>query len=82
MKRAKIINIQVADVIVTTRLRTTDEDKIRDLSESISSIGLLHPIAVAERDGKYVLLSGHYRLEHIRSFAAATSQRLFMRLTH
>ena len=62
-KNAKIINIQVADVIVTTRLRTTDEDKIRDLSESIASIGLLHPIAVAERDGKYVLLSGHHRLE-------------------
>jgi len=62
-ENAKIINIQVADVIVTTRLRTTDEDKIRDLSESIASIGLLHPIAVAERDGKYVLLSGHHRLE-------------------
>ena len=62
-ENAKIINIQVADVIVTTRLRTTDEDKIRDLSKSIASIGLLHPIAVAERDGKYVLLSGHHRLE-------------------
>ena len=62
-ENAKIINIQVADVIVTTRLRTTDEDKIRDLSESIASIGLLHPIAVAERDEKYVLLSGHHRLE-------------------
>ena len=62
-ENAKIINIQVADVIVTTRLRTTDEDKIRNLSESIASIGLLHPIAVAERDEKYVLLSGHHRLE-------------------
>ena len=58
----KIINIQVAHVIVTTRLRTTDEDKVRDLSESIASIGLLHPIAVAERDEKYVLLSGLHNL--------------------
>ena len=62
-ENAKIIKIQVAEVILATRLRTTDEDKIRDLSESIASIGFHHPIAVAERDGKYLLLSGHHRLE-------------------
>ena len=48
-ENAEIINIQITDISVTRRLRTTDEDKIRDLSESIASIGLLHAIAVGER---------------------------------
>ena len=62
-ENAEIVNIRIVDISVTRRLRTTDEDKIRDLSESIGSIGLLHAIAVGERGGKYVLLSGHHRLE-------------------
>ena len=44
-ENAKIINIQVVTLEFKVKL---DEDKIRDLSESIASIGLLHPIAVAE----------------------------------
>jgi len=36
---------------------------LKDLLESISIIGILHPLLVLpERDGKYELLAGHRRL--------------------
>ena len=58
----ELVDIPVADIKVLNRLRKTDAHKIQELAESIKDIGLLHPIAVAEKDNEYVLLSGEHRL--------------------
>ena len=52
--------IQVHSIKVGTRFRKLDDDKIDELAQSISVIGLLHPIVI---DTKNNLLSGHHRLE-------------------
>ena len=58
----ELVDIPVQEIQVINRLRKTDESKIKELSESIKDINLLHPIAVAENNGGYVLLSGEHRL--------------------
>ena len=43
--------------------RTHSEEQINELIESIKTVGLLNPLAVAEReDGKYDVVAGHGRL--------------------
>ena len=58
----ELVDIPVGDIQVINRLRKTDASKIQELATSISDIDLLHPIAVAEKDNNYVLLSGEHRL--------------------
>ena len=58
----ELVDIPVGDIQVINRLRKTDASKIQELATSIKDIGLLHPIAVAEKDNNYVLLSGEHRL--------------------
>ena len=57
----KVIDIPVDDIQIINRMRKTDDSKIKELSESIKDIGLLHPITVAEKDNQYVILAGEHR---------------------
>lgn len=59
----EVAEIPINRIKVTTRLRATDEDKIRDLAESISGVGLLHSITVSQKGDEYHLLAGNHRLE-------------------
>ena len=56
------VEIRVDDIKVINRLRKTDEGKVEEISQSIETIGLLHPIHVAKQDDKFILLSGSHRL--------------------
>lgn len=38
--------------------KTFDEDKLIDLAESIREHGILQPIIVTPRDGKYMIIAG------------------------
>ena len=58
----ELVDIPVQDIDVINRLRKTDANKIHELAESIKDIDLLHPIAVAKKNDRYVLLSGEHRL--------------------
>ncbi len=58
----ELVDIPVEEIKVINRLRKTDAHKIQELADSIRDIDLLHPIAVAEKDDHYVLLSGEHRL--------------------
>ena len=58
-----MVEIPISRIKVTTRLRATDEDKIRDLAESIDGVGLLHAITVSQNGDEYHLLAGNHRLE-------------------
>ena len=78
----KVVDIPVDDIQIINRMRKTDDSKIKELSESIKDIGLLHPITVAEKDNQYVILAGEHRY---RSFKLLTDQLfhvLFVRITH
>ena len=55
-------SIEISQIKITLRMRRTDEDRIRDLAESIKGIGLLHPVSVAEKDGDFILLAGFHRI--------------------
>lgn len=47
--------------------RTHSKEQIDELIESIKTVGLLNPLAVAEReDGKYDVVGGHGRLEALQ----------------
>ena len=54
----KLVDIPVEKIQVINRLRKTNPEKIKELANSIEEIDLLHPIAVAEKNNGYVLLSG------------------------
>ena len=58
-----VVEIPIDEIKVNRRMRRTDEERIKDLAESIKNIGLLHNISVAIKNGNYVLLSGLHRLE-------------------
>ena len=55
--------LAVSQIKVGIRMRRTDPEAIEDLAESISGIGLLHPVTVADTGDSYLLLSGLHRLE-------------------
>jgi len=59
----RTVDIDVALLVVgvnETRL-DVDDREIADLAVSIGRIGLINPLVVAERDGKYVVVAGHRR---------------------
>ena len=58
----ELVDIPVGSIKVLNRMRKTSASKIQELATSIQDIGLLHPIAVAKKDDRYVLLSGEHRL--------------------
>ena len=49
----------------STRLRSTDPDKIRDLAESIEGVEILS-ITVSRKGNGFLLLAGNHRLESFR----------------
>jgi ParB family chromosome partitioning protein len=62
-----VVEIPIDRIKVTTRLRPTDETKIRDLTESIRGVGLLHAITVSQKGDEFHLLAGNHRLESAKS---------------
>ena len=56
------VDIPVNDIKIINRLRKTDEGKVEEISQSIETIGLLHPIQVAKKEDKFILLSGSHRV--------------------
>lgn len=56
-----IQNIPISSIKIHRRMRRTDEERIKDLAESISNVGLLHAVAVAKKNDEYILLSGFHR---------------------
>jgi len=67
-----VVEVPLKQIKVSTRLRGTDEDKVSDLAESISGIGLLHPITVSRHGEWFHLLSGMHRLEAFRQLGRDT----------
>lgn len=57
-----LLDIEVIDPPGDAVREIIDPDKIRELAESIRSRGLLQPILVRPKDGRYEVVAGHRRL--------------------
>lgn len=68
----EIVEIPLNRLKVTTRLRSTDPDKVTDIAESVEGIGLLHPITVSRHGEWFHLLSGLHRVESFRKLGRET----------
>ena len=55
--------INISEINKNTGRRQADSEKIKELAESIEQIGLINPIAVAEKNNEYILVAGLHRLE-------------------
>ena len=67
-----VVDIPLDRIKVTTRLRATDTSKVTDIAESVSGVGLLHPICVSQHGDWFHLLSGMHRLEAFRQLGRST----------
>jgi ParB-like chromosome segregation protein Spo0J len=65
MTQRKISTIKIADILLPVHGRQVSEETVRALADSISKVGLQHPIAVYRRVGlgpRYKLAAGLHRL--------------------
>lgn len=62
----EVVEIPIDRIKVNTRLRATDHDKVRDISESVEGVGLLHAITVSKHGEWFHLLDGMHRVESFR----------------
>ena len=51
----QVVDTPLSDVVVKFRLRVPSEDKVRELSESISQVGLIQPVVISSQN---ILLAG------------------------
>jgi len=59
--------IPIADIIIGERVRKElDPEALQELASSISELGLLNPIVVEEREGRFHLIAGFRRLNACR----------------
>ena len=78
LKRGGIIYLCTEDIApcpVQAR-RIFDDDSLRELSESIKSYGILNPLTVRSRGGKYELVAGERRLRAAKLAGTPASSRL------
>ena len=54
----QVVDTAVSDVVVKFRLRQPSEDKVNEIAESISQVGLINPITI---DKNKNLLAGFHR---------------------
>jgi len=59
-------SVLISSIKVSHRMRRTDEEKVREIAESIKGVGLLHSITIAKREDHYVLVAGLHRLESFK----------------
>jgi len=69
MERARTETVHLDEITVVNRARQdfSNESKETELQESITEIGLLHPLVLMESDVGYILLAGERRLRAVRA---------------
>jgi hypothetical protein len=66
------VAIPIAKIVVGERHRSLEQAKVDDLAESISAIGLQHPITVYRRGDEFHLVGGAHRLEAAKKLGWST----------
>jgi len=56
--RLEVVEVNVSDIKTRIRLRTPNENKIKELADSIATCGLIHPITI---DTENYLIAGFHR---------------------
>jgi ParB family chromosome partitioning protein len=66
--KERVIEIELDKIIPNPDQPRTffDENEIMGLAESITSVGLIQPVIVREKDGKYILVAGERRYRACR----------------
>jgi ParB/RepB/Spo0J family partition protein len=61
--KGSVIEIDIAEIIIPEKLirRTYSEDKLAELKNSISDIGLINPVSVKKTEEGFVLMAGYRR---------------------
>lgn len=54
------MKVLIDDILITKNRRKVNQDKVKELAESIKEIGLLNPIILSK---DYILFAGAHRLE-------------------
>ncbi|MBN8807029.1 MAG: ParB N-terminal domain-containing protein [Sphingomonas sp.] len=70
----KILNLPIADLLPTKALPAGVRDtvKYRRIAASVQEVGLIEPLSIArQKNGSYLLLDGHMRLDALRFLDAA-----------
>ncbi len=71
--------LPLEDIYVPARFRDTlDEAKVEAIANSVIETGQQVPIQVRQGKGRYVLVSGHERLEAVRALGEATVEALIV----
>ncbi|MBF0519657.1 MAG: ParB/RepB/Spo0J family partition protein [Nitrospirae bacterium] len=84
MSNAADVAISVSDIVVRPQVRQEmREDKhFGQLLDSVSRQGVLQPVLVAERDGKFILIAGERRLRAAKTLGLSTiAARILHNLT-
>jgi uncharacterized ParB-like nuclease family protein len=66
------VTVPISKIVVDKRSRALDQAKVDALTESISAIGLQHPISVYQRGDEYHLVTGEHRLEAVKKLGWST----------
>ena len=67
--------MKIKDIIINSRKRKVNQDKVKDLAESISKVGLINPICVTSES---VLIAGNHRLEAFKLLGLETIEATIM----
>lgn len=70
----KVLLLPIADLLPTKALPAGARDtvKYRRIAASVAEVGLIEPLSIArQKDGSYLLLDGHMRLDALRFLGAA-----------
>lgn len=76
-----IVKIKVNDIIAKNNIRKEiDEEKLKELANSINQIGLISPITVikSKENGKYEVVAGYRRLEAIKLLGEDTIEAIII----
>ena len=65
----KIIEIPINDIIIKERKRGLSEDKVKEIADSISEIGLINPITI---DRENILVAGFHRYNAFKMLDKST----------
>lgn len=62
-KAEKVINIPINDIIDFPNhpFKVKEDDEMLDLIDSVSRVGIVSPVIVRPKDGKYEMIAGHRR---------------------
>lgn len=80
----KVLILPIADLLPTKALPAGVREtvKYRRIAASVAEVGLIEPLSIArQKDGSYLLLDGHMRLDALRFWGGRAKWHVWWRMT-